>query len=105
MGDVVWIAILENSHCTQGCSVVDYVLCKPTFFKHVNTFEVLDPNIISDHCVITFSINALVDDENAIVVDNNENFVPYIYINGIPIRKMHIFMLSQMKTFLENLMN
>ena len=64
---------------TQGCSVVDYVLCKPTFFKHVNTFEVQDPNILSDHCAITFSINAVVDDENAFVVENNEKCVPYKY--------------------------
>ena len=40
----------------NGRSVVDYVLCKPELFGIISDFVVDEPNIISDHCMIHFSI-------------------------------------------------
>ena len=41
---------------SRGYSVVDYVLSTQDLFKCVNQFEVHDPNVVSDHCLITFSV-------------------------------------------------
>ena len=40
---------------SRGSSVVDYVLSSQDLFKYINRFEVHDPNILSDHCLLTFS--------------------------------------------------
>ena len=41
----------------SGCSVVDYILCRPDLMKYFNSFSVEEPNICScsDHCEIKFS--------------------------------------------------
>ena len=39
----------------RGCSVVDYVLASQNLFEFVSTFQVHDPNILSDHCLLSFS--------------------------------------------------
>ena len=39
----------------RGCSLVDYVLTSQEVFRFVSEFEVQDPNILSDHCLINFS--------------------------------------------------
>ncbi|MCW4345840.1 MAG: reverse transcriptase family protein [Candidatus Thiodiazotropha endolucinida] len=39
----------------RGSSVVDYVLASQEMFKFVRDFEVQEPNILSDHCLISFS--------------------------------------------------
>ena len=39
-----------------GSSVVDYVLASQGLFELIESFQVHDPNIISDHCTITFGI-------------------------------------------------
>ena len=41
---------------SRGSSVVDYVLSSQDLFKSISHFEVHDPNIISDHCLITFQL-------------------------------------------------
>ena len=40
---------------SRGCSVVDYVLASQDLFEYVSTFKVHDPNILSDHCLLSFS--------------------------------------------------
>ena len=40
---------------SRGSSLVDYVLASQDLFQYVSKFEVEDPNIISDHCLISFS--------------------------------------------------
>ena len=40
----------------RGSSVVDYVLASQELFTCIRHFEVQDPNIFSDHCIINFSI-------------------------------------------------
>ena len=39
----------------RGSSLVDYVLSSQNMFQYVNIFEVQEPNILSDHCLIKFS--------------------------------------------------
>ena len=40
-----------------GSSVIDYVLCRPDLFDNVSHFCVHDPNILSDHCLIEFTVS------------------------------------------------
>ena len=40
---------------SRGSSVVDYILASQNLFDFVSKFKVHDPNILSDHCLITFS--------------------------------------------------
>ena len=40
---------------SRGRSLVDYVLSSQNMFQFVNFFEVQEPNILSDHCLIKFS--------------------------------------------------
>ena len=42
---------------SAGSSVVDYVLCKPDLMECFAKFNVCEPNILSDHCAISFSIH------------------------------------------------
>lgn len=42
---------------SRGSSVVDYVLCTQDLFGNVSHFKVHEPNILSDHCLLTFSFD------------------------------------------------
>ena len=42
---------------SRGSSVVDYVLSSQDLFKCIKHFQVHDPNILSDHCLLTFSLS------------------------------------------------
>ena len=42
----------------QGSSVSDLVLCKTDMFEYINDFKVQDANILSDHCLVSFTIKA-----------------------------------------------
>lgn len=41
---------------SSGRSLVDYVIASQRLFSFIDTFSVDDPNILSDHCVINFSL-------------------------------------------------
>ena len=41
---------------SAGRSLVDYVIASPHIFSLVDTFNVDDPNILSDHCIVNFSL-------------------------------------------------
>lgn len=41
---------------SMGRSLVDYVVTTPNLFKSIVKFKICDPNILSDHCVVEFSI-------------------------------------------------
>ena len=41
----------------RGSSLVDYVITCQNLKQHVGTFKVNDPNIMSDHCMVDFSLN------------------------------------------------
>ena len=51
---------------SAGKSVVDYVIASQCLFSVIDTFEVSDPNILSDHCMVKFSIishNSITNDD------------------------------------------
>ena len=62
----------------NGCSVIDYVLCRPELMYFVNSFVVLEPNIFSDHCAINFSFGKLkhIDD---VADDDISQHIEYTY--------------------------
>ena len=71
--------------CTtsRGQSVVDYVLVSRDLLKMVETFEVGDPNILSDHSLISFSLRTesytdFVNQNNA--TRNMDGFADYRYV-------------------------
>ena len=35
---------------------MDYVLVNPSLFDYFSIFEVCEPNILSDHCAVQFSL-------------------------------------------------
>ena len=39
----------------RRCSVIDYGICSQNLFNFIKEFEVQEPNIMSDHCLINFS--------------------------------------------------
>ena len=41
---------------SRGSSLIDYVIVSQDLFDKFSSFNVCDPNIISDHCVINFSL-------------------------------------------------
>jgi len=41
---------------SSGSSLVDYVITTQNLFSFVDTFVVKEPTILSDHCLIDFSI-------------------------------------------------
>ena len=47
---------------STGKSLVDYVIASQSLFPAINTFRVDDPNILSDHCLIHFSLLLLAHD-------------------------------------------
>ncbi len=42
--------------CGRGSRMVDYVIVNPELLTHFNAFNVHDPNVLSDHCIISFSL-------------------------------------------------
>ena len=42
---------------SRGSSVVDYVLCSQDLFRNVSHSKVHEPNILSGHCLLTFSFD------------------------------------------------
>ena len=55
---------------SKGSSLVDYVLASQDFFKFIDQFEVHEPNILSDHCLISFSF--VFNEEQTSEPDDNE---------------------------------
>ena len=41
---------------SSGCSVIDYIIVNPRLLEAMSSFQVCDPNILSDHCAVEFSI-------------------------------------------------
>ena len=58
-----------------GCSTVDYVLCKTDFMKYFTHFVVLEPNILSDHCALSFAINGF---KQTVYRDKPDNLKPQV---------------------------
>ena len=78
---------------SKGSSVVDYVLSSQDLFKSIAHFEVNDPNIISVHCLITFSIDIPNDNVREVTQDNYDQ-APGKF-NGIMILNQNILVRSK----------
>ena len=48
----------------RGGSLVDYVLSSQSLISLVKTFDVQNPNIMSDHCLVHFSLELAVENED-----------------------------------------
>lgn len=42
----------------RGCSLVDYCIVNPDIFNFFTSFDVHEPNILSDHCLVEFSLKS-----------------------------------------------
>ena len=55
---------------SRGSSVVDYVLSTQDLFTNLSQFKVHEPNILSDHCLLTFSFAFQMHDVREATDDN-----------------------------------
>lgn len=79
---------------TQGRSVIDFVLCKTKKINNVCNIEISDPNILSDHCSVYFSLKSRHiqnDNEN---IDNEGIKILYMYRWDASNKDMYINSLS-----------
>ena len=77
---------------SRGSSVVDYVLASQSLFDYIKDFEVQDPNILSDHCCIDFSLDFSCDYENFDVEDNEQVKSKYVWnkdLKGEFLNRLH----------------
>ena len=44
---------------SNGSSLIDYVIVSEEHLGHFSEFYISDPNILSDHCVVNFSLKNL----------------------------------------------
>lgn len=57
-------------HANGGCSTIDYLLSQARDMDEICDFEILDKNVVSDHCPVTFKLsvnryfNNLLQDKN-----------------------------------------
>ena len=55
---------------SRGSSVVDYVIATQNLFKNVTSFNVHEPNILSDHCVVDFTLSFdILENNNCTSID------------------------------------
>ena len=52
---------------STGRSVIDYVIVSPALLNVISTFNVGEPNILSDHCLIDFSMICNMSNEQVVV--------------------------------------
>lgn len=57
---------------SRGSSVVDYILSSQDLFKNISHFKVHDPNLLSYHCLLSFSINFDKCNEREVTENNYE---------------------------------
>ena len=58
------VLMVGQCHWAHRVSLCDYVMCTLNLFQHVKTFEVSDPNILTDHCLIYFTLDFDKHDSN-----------------------------------------
>ena len=66
---------------SRGSSLVDLILASPDFFTFIDQFEVHEPHILSDHCLISFSF--VFNEVQTTESDDNE----YEQVQGKYVRK------------------
>ena len=58
---------------SRGSSVVDYVLSSQNLLSYIDKFVVGEPNIMSDHCLVSFSLNFCTKNINTTDSDKNNS--------------------------------
>ena len=72
----------------RGSSLVDYVLSSQSLFSLVKTFDVQNPNIMSDHCLVHFSLELAVVNEDR---QNDDKESVALNINGARSEKQNFY--------------
>lgn len=65
---------------STGKSVVDFIMVSQCFFPYFNNFEVDDPNILSDHCMIHFSFFLNENDSSVVGNTSSDDALKYKYV-------------------------
>lgn len=55
----------------RGKSVIDYVISSQTLFNRISNFMISDPNILSDHCLLSFSLKCEINTFTQEEADNS----------------------------------
>ena len=73
----------KEGKCTyvgsNGSSLIDYVIVSEVLLKNFTEFYVSDPNILSDQCVVNFSINNLAFNANNVEEDLDSEYIETKY--------------------------
>ena len=102
---------------SRGSSVVDYVISTQNLIQNVLRFKVKDPNLMSDHCVIDFTLffdkcmyinnndnkNTYKNNNNENICDDQENVrisVNYKYVWDSTLRNEYVSNLGSQDTFI-----
>ena len=78
----------------RGKSVIYYVIASQTLFKRVSNFVVSDSNILSDHCLLFFSLNCEKDTFTQEEADNS---------NLIKLSRKYVWRPEHVKQYMEAL--
>ena len=65
---------------SNGKSLVDYAIASQSLFSLIDKFEVAEPNIFSDHCVINFSLSASKEVKVVEKQHDPESLLKYKYV-------------------------
>ena len=63
----------------RGSSVIDLVIAEKELFPIFKSFKVHEPNILSDHCIVEFSLKSVIDEENGQNTFRDTEYVQKIY--------------------------
>jgi hypothetical protein len=63
----------------QCSSVIDNVLCRIDFKQFISHFEITDPNRLTDHCYVHFTLKSCKRHENEDKTENDYSDIPYSY--------------------------
>jgi hypothetical protein len=68
---------------SAGCSLVDYVISSVDIMRLFHSFEVTDPNILSDHCEVRFSLlqnnYEFIEEVTETVNNKNNEYIKFKY--------------------------
>ena len=67
---------------SRGSSLVDYCIVNPILLKEFSSFCVHDPNILSDHCLIEFSLFSMYQGPAHIDTSNEHEGLKYFKWNN-----------------------
>lgn len=87
----------------RGSSVVDYVLTTQAMLNNIQSFSVGEPNIMSDHCIVNFSLSFC--KPNEIHSEANTSTAPCSNNEQNPTDSKYVWKSEKKNTFCEKLSN